>query len=80
LQEIREILAVVVKRNSVRETLHAKRSMFDAWRHVVEILLTACPVDLLAGEERQSVIFELLQDLFMEVNYFFVILYSMAST
>ncbi|XP_064627986.1 nuclear pore complex protein Nup205-like [Lineus longissimus] len=68
IDEIQQILAVVVDRNNMRESLHAKKCMFDAWRHVVEILLTACPVELLAGEERQSIIFELLQDLFMEIS------------
>jgi len=29
----------------------------------VEILLTGCPTDLLTGELRQNVIFELMQDL-----------------
>jgi len=41
----------------------ARRQSFEAWRQLVEVLLTGCPADLLAGELRQNVIFELLQDL-----------------
>ena len=34
----------------------------------MEILLTGCPADLLTGELRQNVIFELLQDLLDKVS------------
>jgi len=44
-------------------SVNARRQSFEAWRQLVEILLTGCPTDLLTGELRQNVIFELLQDL-----------------
>ena len=60
--------ASTVERNGYQEVVHSKRQMFDAWRQVVEITLTACPEDLLQGEARQTVIFELLQDLLSKVG------------
>ena len=35
---------------------------------VIEIILTACPSDLLQGEARQNILFEVLQDLFIKVS------------
>ena len=35
---------------------------------MVEIILTACPADLLQGEARQNILFEILQDLLMKVS------------
>ena len=67
LQEIQKLLEVVVERNSTREGLHRQRQNFEAWRQVSEVLLTACPEDLLSGERRQTVIFELLQELLCKV-------------
>lgn len=58
----------VVERNAYKETVYARRQAFDAWRQAVEILLTACPVDLLQGEKRQNLLFELLQDLLDKVQ------------
>lgn len=58
----------VVERNTVRESMWAKRQAFDAWRQVVEVILTACPEDLLAGEARHNVLLELLQDLLRKVS------------
>ncbi|XP_046581767.1 nuclear pore complex protein Nup205-like [Haliotis rubra] len=66
-EEIQNILSTVVARNSVRESLYVKRQSFEAWRQVTEVLLTACPEDVLMGEVRQMVIFEVLQDLLVKV-------------
>nr|KAG5691714.1 hypothetical protein BaRGS_010217 [Batillaria attramentaria] len=63
MEEITNLLAMVVERNGLREALHRERQNLEAWRQVVEVLLTACPEDLLSGERRQTVIFELLQEL-----------------
>ena len=35
---------------------------------VIEIILTACPTDLLSGELRQNVLFEILQELLVKVS------------
>ena len=35
---------------------------------MIEIILTACPADLLQGEARQNILFEVLQDLLMKVS------------
>ena len=56
----------------MREALHRQRQNFEAWRQVSEVLLTACPEDLLSGERRQTVIFELLQELLCKVGLIFV--------
>ncbi|XP_074656294.1 nuclear pore complex protein Nup205-like [Tubulanus polymorphus] len=68
VEEIQNILGTVVKRNGMKKTLQARKNTFEAWSQVVEIILTACPQDLLEGEARQSVLFELLQDLLMEIS------------
>ena len=52
-----------MERNSYQLSVSARRQSFEAWRQLVEMLLTGCPADLLTGELRQNVIFELLQDL-----------------
>jgi len=68
LQEIQSICGNVVERNSFRESIFCKRQAFEAWRQLVEIILTACPEDLLHGESRQNMLFEILQDLLLKVN------------
>ena len=73
-QEIHKLLEVVVERNSMREALHRQRQNFEAWRQVSEVLLTACPEDLLSGERRQTVIFELLQELLCKVGLVLLLL------
>ena len=70
VQEVQRICSCAVERNVYRSAISARRQAFDAWRQVVEILLTACPGDLLQGELRQNVIFELLQDLLDKVIWF----------
>ena len=62
-QEIQHICKCAVQRNSYQMSVSARRQSFEAWRQLVEMLLTGCPADLLTGELRQNVIFELLQDL-----------------
>jgi len=66
--DIQNICTALVERNALQESVQVKRQAFDAWRQVVEIVLTACPEDLLTGEARRSAIFELLQDLLTKVQ------------
>eukprot|EP00061_Rhincodon_typus_P017475 g46182.t1 len=61
--EINTILQHVVERNKLRECLNAKRHMLESWRHLVEIILAACPLDLIQEEDRQLVIRDLLHEL-----------------
>ncbi|CAH1799487.1 unnamed protein product [Owenia fusiformis] len=68
LEEIQNILANVVQKNSVRESIHAKRQAFNALRQVIEIILNACPMDLISGEKRQLALFEITQDLLVKVS------------
>jgi len=63
MQEIQHICKCAAARNAYQLTVNARRQSFEAWRQLVEVLLTGCPADLLTGELRQNVIFELLQDL-----------------
>lgn len=61
-QEINTILQYVVERNKLLQCLHAKRHALESWRQLVEIILTACPQDLIQAEDRQLIIRDLLQD------------------
>ncbi|XP_064417895.1 nuclear pore complex protein Nup205 isoform X2 [Latimeria chalumnae] len=63
LEEINTVLQHVVERNKLRQCLHAKRHVLESWRQLVEIILTACPQDLIQVEDRQLIIRDLLQDL-----------------
>ena len=63
VQEVQHVCKCAVQRNTYQMSVNARRQSFEAWRQLVEILLTGCPTDLLTGELRQNVIFELLQDL-----------------
>ncbi|XP_052809828.1 nuclear pore complex protein Nup205-like [Mya arenaria] len=67
LEEIKLVLRMVIERNRVCTSLHWKQVGFDAWRQVTEVVLSACPSDLLQGETRQTVLFEILQELLMKV-------------
>ncbi|XP_063402892.1 nuclear pore complex protein Nup205-like [Mytilus trossulus] len=67
LEEVQGILKNVVSRNSVRKSLSVKQQSYDAWRQVAEIWLTSCPEDLMPREIRQTVLFELLQELLSKV-------------
>lgn len=66
-KEVKAILHNVVLRNMVRESLHIKKEVFEAWRRVIEVTLASCPVDILPRDTRQSVISEVLQDLLSKV-------------
>uniref|UniRef100_A0A7N4PRP8 Nucleoporin 205 n=1 Tax=Sarcophilus harrisii TaxID=9305 RepID=A0A7N4PRP8_SARHA len=62
MEEISTILQYVVGRNKLLQCLHAKRHALESWRQLVEIILTACPQDLIQAEDRQLIIRDLLQD------------------
>uniref|UniRef100_A0A4W2IE72 Nucleoporin 205 n=1 Tax=Bos indicus x Bos taurus TaxID=30522 RepID=A0A4W2IE72_BOBOX len=62
MDEISTILQYVVGRNKLLQCLHAKRHALESWRQLVEIILTACPQDLIQAEDRQLIIRDLLQD------------------
>ncbi|XP_077424154.1 nuclear pore complex protein Nup205 [Vanacampus margaritifer] len=63
MEEVNSILQQVVERNRVRRSLSAKRHALQSWRILVEMLLTACPADLITVEDRQLIIRDLLLDL-----------------
>ncbi|XP_061677386.1 nuclear pore complex protein Nup205 isoform X2 [Syngnathoides biaculeatus] len=63
MEEVNSILQQVVERNRVRRSLSAKRHALQSWRSLVETLLTACPADLIAVEDKQLIIRDLLLDL-----------------
>ncbi|XP_005405531.1 PREDICTED: nuclear pore complex protein Nup205 isoform X1 [Chinchilla lanigera] len=62
MEEISTILQYVVGRNKLLQCLHAKRHVLESWRQLVEIILTACPQDLIQSEDRQLIIRDILQD------------------
>ncbi|RMC03256.1 hypothetical protein DUI87_20450 [Hirundo rustica rustica] len=62
MEEINTILQYIVERNKLLQCLHAKRHALESWRQLVEIILTACPQDLIQAEDRQLIIRDLLQD------------------
>ncbi|XP_056015581.1 nuclear pore complex protein Nup205-like isoform X3 [Ostrea edulis] len=68
LEEVENILQHVVRRNRIRQELNTKQQALEAWRQVTEVLLTGCPEDLLTAEDRQTVLFELLQELQRKVT------------
>ena len=57
----------VIERNQLQMAKASKRAALEAWRQVIEVILTACPEDLLSAEMRQNVIFELLHELLHKV-------------
>ena len=67
-QEIDQLLAVVVERNRLRQSLHRQHDYFEAWRQVVEVIFIACPEDLITPDIRQVVLCDLLQDLLSFVS------------
>ncbi|KAK3769775.1 hypothetical protein RRG08_046880 [Elysia crispata] len=67
-EEIQLILETVVEHNDCRELLQRKRRALDGWRQIVGVLLTSVPQDLLAGERRQALLFDLLHELLMKVS------------
>lgn len=68
LQEVDRVCRHCFQRNQVRHSIHAKRMAFEAWRQVVEVVLSSCPDDLLSGENRLNLVTELLQDLLVRVH------------
>lgn len=62
MEEISTILQYVVGRNKLLQCLHAKRHALESWRQLVEIILTACPQELIQAEDRQLIIRDILQD------------------
>uniref|UniRef100_H0V3Q7 Nucleoporin 205 n=1 Tax=Cavia porcellus TaxID=10141 RepID=H0V3Q7_CAVPO len=62
MEEISTILQYVVGRNKLLQCLHAKWHVLESWRQLVEIILTACPQDLIQAEDRQLIIRDILQD------------------
>ncbi|KAM8974449.1 nuclear pore complex protein Nup205 isoform 2-T2 [Pelodytes ibericus] len=62
MEEINTILQYVVERNKLLQCLHAKRHALESWRQLVEIILTACPQDLIQVQQRQLIMRDLLQD------------------
>ncbi|KAG8438696.1 hypothetical protein GDO86_005039 [Hymenochirus boettgeri] len=67
MEEINTILQYVVERNKLLQCLHAKLHTLESWRQLVEIILTACPQDLIPTEHRQLIIRDLLQDLHSKI-------------
>ncbi|XP_035827391.1 nuclear pore complex protein Nup205 [Aplysia californica] len=68
MEEIQLILETVVEHNESRQGLQRKKLAFEAWRQLVEVMLTTVPQELLDGERRQSVLFDLLQELLVKVS------------
>ena len=66
-QEIDKICTNVMNQNKYRKEIHVRKQALIAWRQAVEVLLTACPADLLSGERRQLFIVDILQLLLHKV-------------
>ncbi|XP_035221840.1 nuclear pore complex protein Nup205-like [Stegodyphus dumicola] len=63
MQEISKVLEYAVSCNEAREAVFAKRLLFDAWRQVTEVLLIACPLEMLGNEKKDQMVLELSQEL-----------------
>ena len=59
-----------MQRNVNRRRLAGRLAFFDAWRQVIEVVLIACPMDLLAGDQRIALLFEIIQDLLLKVRLY----------
>ena len=57
-----------MQRNGILQAVNAKRQLLNGWRQVVEVLLIACPVDLLDANVRRSVVVEVIQELLLKVS------------
>ncbi|GFN90053.1 nuclear pore complex protein nup205-like [Plakobranchus ocellatus] len=68
MEEIQQILETVVEHNECRELLQRKRRALEGWRQILGVLLTSVPQDLLAGERRQALLFDLLHELLVKVS------------
>ncbi|XP_059166343.1 nuclear pore complex protein Nup205-like isoform X2 [Physella acuta] len=68
IEEIHQILETVVEHNEAKENLQRKKRAFESWRQIVEVMLTSVPHDLISGERRQTILFDLLQELLLKVS------------
>ena len=50
------------------QTVNCKRQLLNGWRQVIEVMLTACPIDVLGGDVRHSFILEVIQELLLKVS------------
>uniref|UniRef100_A0A8C4NM45 Nucleoporin 205 n=1 Tax=Eptatretus burgeri TaxID=7764 RepID=A0A8C4NM45_EPTBU len=67
LNEMRTVMEHVLERNRSRKGLQSKLSCLEAWRQVMETVLASCSTELLQGEERQTLITDLLYHLFQKI-------------
>ncbi|XP_042900797.1 nuclear pore complex protein Nup205 isoform X2 [Parasteatoda tepidariorum] len=67
LQEIAKVLEYAVECNEAREIILAKRMSFEGWRQVTEVLLIACPLDILGSEKKDQMVLEISQELLSKV-------------
>ena len=51
-----------------RRRLVGRLAFFDAWRQVIEVVLIACPMEVLNASQRLALLFDLLQDLLLKVK------------
>lgn len=65
-QEVKEILCYAVSWNSVRKDVHTRLQAFDAWRQVVEVILSGCTEEAV-GDQRVTVIIDILNSLIKKV-------------
>ena len=56
-----------LERNRCGEGLYSKQQAFEAWRQLIEVILASCPPELLGREVKQTMIFDLMQDLLAKV-------------
>jgi len=57
-----------VERNQITDNSHAKCELFNAWRQVVEVMMTSLgSLDVLQSDSRMALLFELLHDLLLKV-------------
>ena len=63
------MLEHVVERNQVTDNSHAQCELFNAWRQVVEVMMTSSGShDVLQSDSRMALLFELLHDLLLKVS------------
>ncbi|KAG8189490.1 hypothetical protein JTE90_018142 [Oedothorax gibbosus] len=67
VQEISKVLEYAVSCNEGRELVYAKRLLFDAWRQVTEVLLIACPLEMLGIERKDQMVLEVSQELLSKI-------------
>ena len=75
-QEIHQVLEHVVERNQVTDNNHTQCELFNAWRQVVEVMMTSSGShDFLQSDSRMALLFELLHDLLLKVRAIQVLVY-----